>query len=74
MLLCIRYQFGSYIPLVKHSLSLETGSTAAFKLLATIASDFLVLPLSPLITIHIHIISHNIYIYNSEDTATNAVL
>ena len=50
------HQFGSYVPLVNNSLSLEIGSTAAFKLLAYIASDFLVLPLSPFIAIHIHII------------------
>ena len=35
---------------------IETGSTAAFKLSAYIASDFLVLPLSPSIIICIHII------------------
>ena len=37
-------------------LGLETSSTAAFKHLATIASDFLVLPLSPFIIIYIQII------------------
>ena len=49
-------QFGSYVPLVNNSLSLETGSTAAFKLLAYIASVFLVLTLSPFIAIYIHTI------------------
>ena len=49
----IPHQFGSYFPLVNNSLSLEIGPTAAFKLLAFIASDFLVLLLSPLIIIHI---------------------
>ena len=47
------HQFESYVPLVNNSLSLETGSTAAFMLLAYIPSDFLVLLLSPLIIIHI---------------------
>ena len=47
------HQFESYVPLVNNSLSLVTGSTAAFKLLAYIASNFLVLLLSPLIIIHI---------------------
>ena len=47
------HQFESYVPLVNNSLNLETGSTAAFKLLAYIASDFLVLLLNPLIIIYI---------------------
>ena len=37
------YRFGSYIPLVNNSLSLETGTTVAISTLAYIASDFLVL-------------------------------
>ena len=50
------HRFGFNFPLVTNSLSLDTGSTAAFKLLAYIASDFLVLPLSPFITIYIRTI------------------
>ena len=47
---------GSIFPQSTSLSSIETGSTIAFELLAYIASDFLVLPLSPFITIYIHII------------------